>query len=91
MESTPPKLTKLVPFLERICEEVYEKHPALHMSVFEKRPFGRNVFSVRCLMCGQLRLLDKKAMQDLINTFRAAGRNVGFMFPIQLGDEGIDE
>ncbi len=86
MELTPPKLTKLKPFLERICEEVYGKHPALQLGVFEKRPFGRNLYFAKCMMCGQIRILDRKHMQILIDSFREKGKSVGFMFPIDIND-----
>jgi len=77
----------MVPFLQRICNEVYEKHPMLHIALLEMRPFGRHLYTVKCFACDQLRIVDRKTLQELVDKFRAKGKPVGYMFPLDLKEE----
>lgn len=78
MVSTPQKLIKLKPFNQRICDEVYDRHPALTMTCFEKLPFRRSIYVVRCLVCDQMRMVSEAVLKQIVDTYRATGK-LGFI------------
>lgn len=56
------KTRRVVPFLQRICEEVFHGHLAIKPSIFKKGLYWNDpdIYCLRCLVCGFSQLMDKE-------------------------------
>lgn len=68
------KMTKLIkgkpskPFLQRICEEVFEAHLALHCSLMKHGVYFNDpdIYCIRCIVCGYQQLMEQKEAKEFL-------------------------